>query len=270
MPSPFPGVDPYLEGQQFWEDFHPRFLTYLCDALNDVLPDRYVAQLGERFRLVELSERKVRSVRPDVAVVGQAGRSSRRAAGPARASGTITLEPVTIPLPTVETEVQEVWIEIRRRTGRTPVTVIELLSPTNKTGDGFYEFKIKRRTLIRQRIHLIEIDLLLGGRRLPMGKALPPGDYYAFVSRAQRRPHSEVYAWTVRAPLPVIPIPLSKPDPDVMIELAAVFTTAYDRGRYGRLVDYGSTPSVLRSHASRAWAEKTAPSRSYVDSSPAA
>ena len=188
MPSPFPGVDPYLESQHFWEDFHPSFLTYLRDALNDILPEPYVAQLGERFHLVELSEGRSRSVRPDVAVVEQAGHASRSAALPARDRGTTTLQPVTIPLPTIETEVQEVWIEIRRRGRRAPVSVIELLSPTNKTGDGFVEYKLKRISLIRQRIHLIEIDLLLSGRRLPMGKALPPGDYYAFVSRARAGP----------------------------------------------------------------------------------
>jgi hypothetical protein len=258
MPSPFPGVDPYLESQQFWEDFHPSFLTYLRDALNDILPEPYVAQLGERFHLVELSEGRSRSVRPDVAVVEQAGQAARTARLTVPARGTTTLQPITIPLPTVETEVQEVWIEIRRRGRRAPVSVIELLSPTNKTGDGFVEYKLKRISLIRQRIHLIEIDLLLSGRRLPMGKALPPGDYYAFVSRAPRRPNSEVYVWTVRDPLPMIPIPLSKPDPDVMADLAGVFTTAYDRGRYARLIDYRTTPSVLRSHSSRAWAEKTA------------
>jgi hypothetical protein len=217
-----------------------------------------VAQLGERFRSIELSEGKSRSVRPDVAVVERPGHATRRVALSAGTRTTETLEPVTIPLPTVETELQEVWIEIRRRARRTPVTVIELLSPTNRTGDGFVDYKLKRQSLIRQRVHLIEIDLLLGGRRLPMGKALPPGDYYAFVSRAPRRPNCEVYAWTVRNPLPMIPIPLSKPDPDVIADLRGVFTTAYDKGRYARLIDYQSTPTVMRSHASRAWAVEIA------------
>jgi Protein of unknown function (DUF4058) len=258
MSSPFPGVDPYLEGQQFWEDFHPSFLTYLRDLLNDVLPGRYVAQLGERFRLVELSAGKSRSVRSDVAVVEPAGRGARTAVQALRGGGSTTLEPVTIPLPSIETEIQEVWIEVRRRGRRTPVTVIELLSPTNKTGDGFFEYKLKRQALIRQRVHLIEIDLLLSGRRLPMGRALPPGDYYAFVSRAPKRPNSEVYVWTVRDPLPMIPVPLSKPDPDVMADLGSVFNTAYERGRYARLIDYTVTPAALRNNASRSWVQKTA------------
>jgi hypothetical protein len=258
MPSPFPGVDPYLESQHFWEDFHPRFLTYSCDALNDILPEGYVAQLGERFRLVELSERKAKVVRPDLAVIDAGGKKSRRTPHQAKGGGTLTLEPVTIPLPTVEMEVSDVWIEVRRRTGRTPVTVIELLSPTNKTGDGIVEYKLKRRSLIRQKVHLVELDLLLGGRRLPMSLPLPAGDYYAFVSRAQRRPDSEVYAWTIQDRLPSIPIPLLAATPDVALDLAAVFATTYDRGRYAGLVDYSAPLSVLREPDARAWAEKVA------------
>ena len=99
---------------------------------------------------------------------------------------------------------------------------------------------------------------LLGGRRLSMGEPLPGGDYYALVSRAERRPDCEVYAWTVRDRLPTIPIPLSAPDEDVKVDLGAVFTTAYTRGRYARLVDYSAPPSALRKSQERAWAEKIA------------
>jgi hypothetical protein len=161
-------------------------------------------------------------------------------------------------LPTVETEVSEVWIEIRRGSSRTPVTVIELLSPTNKTGDGFVENKLKRRSLIRQKIHLVELDLLLGGRRLPMDRPLPAGDYFAFVSHSQRRPDSEVYAWSIRDCRPFIPIPLLAGNPDVVLDLAAVFGTTYERGRYARLLDYAAPPSVLRKAEDRAWGEKQA------------
>ena len=91
-----------------------------------------------------------------------------------------------------------------------------------------------------------------------MGEPLPGGDYYALVSRAERRPDCEVYAWTVRDRLPAIPIPLSAPDEDVKVDLGAVFTTAYTRGRYARLIDYSAPPSVLRKPQERAWAEKIA------------
>jgi hypothetical protein len=258
MPSPFPGIDPYLEGQHFWEDFHPRFLTYCSDALNEVLPQGYIAQLGQRIRLVESSRKRTKLVLPDIAVIEAAGRPTRRVARRSKAAGVLTLEPVTIPLPSVETEVRDVWIEIRRGTSRAPVTVIEMLSPTNKTGDGFVEYQLKRRSLIRQKIHLVELDLLLGGRRLPMSLPLPAGDYFAFVSRARRRPDSEVYAWTMHDGLPYIPIPLLAGTPDVAIDLAGVFATTYERGRYALLIDYAATPSVLRKPEDRTWAEKVA------------
>jgi hypothetical protein len=168
------------------------------------------------------------------------------------------LEPVKISLPQVEVEVRTVWIEIRRPPKRTPVTVIEVLSPANKSGEGFYEYLRKRRATIRQKVHLVKLDLLLRGERLPMERALPPGDFYALVSRSGERPESDVYAWTIRDPLPSIPIPLSRPDPDVMLDLGAVFATAYERGRYARLIDYTVSPSNVKKTADRAWAERMA------------
>jgi len=116
--------------------------------------------------------------------------------------------------------------------------VIEILSPTNKSGLGRGQYLQKRRELLDQPVHLVEVDLLLGGKRLPMGGRLPAGDYYAFVSRAEKRESSDVYAWSIRRPLPAIPIPLSPPDPDLSLDLAAVVNQAYDQGRYHRLIHY--------------------------------
>ena len=258
MPSPFPGIDPYLESQHLWEGFHARFVTYFCDALNDVLPETYVAELGEHFYLMELSGRGAKQVLPDIAVIEGGWKPSQGGQRQVRSPATLTLEPVTIPLPKLRKEVRDVWIEIRRPPKRAPIAVIEVLSPTNKSSDGFVEYKLKRTSTIRQKVHLIGFDFLLGGRRLSMGEPLPGGDYYALVSRAERRPDCEVYAWTVRDRLPAIPIPLSAPDEDVKVDLGAVFTTAYTRGRYARLVDYSAPPSALRKSQERAWAEKIA------------
>jgi len=86
-------------------------------------------------------------------------------------------------------------------------------------------------------VHLVELDLLLLGRRLPMEKTLPVADYYYFLSRSEQRPDCQVYHWPLRERLPTLPIPLRAPDPDVQIDLAAVFTTAYERGRFGRRIN---------------------------------
>jgi hypothetical protein len=101
MPSTFPGIDPYLESQGYWPDFHAQFTTYCCDALNDQLPETYEARLGEQVRLIELGQSVQRTTIPDVVVVE--GGAERR--GNIEASGSVlTLEPVTIDLPAQETE----------------------------------------------------------------------------------------------------------------------------------------------------------------------
>jgi len=258
MPSPFPGIDPYLEAQGLWEGFHLRFVTYLCDALNDALPENYIAELGERLRLIDLSKQEAKEVLPDVAILGAGRKTARGPAPPTAMGGAIALEPVTVPLPRTTREVRDAWIEVLHLPKRSPVAVIELLSPTNKAGMGLAEYRRKRRKMIRQKVHLIEFDFLMGGHRLPMDGPLPPGDYYALVSRADRRPDSDVYAWTVRDPLPRVPVPLAGADPDVMLDLGPIFDTAYERGRYARLIDYAAPLALLRKPADRAWAEGVA------------
>ena len=173
--------------------------------------------------------------------------------------GLLTLEPHVINLPTEDMEeVRDVWIEIRRRPDRNLVTAIEILSPTNKVGEGFWEYRAKRWKLIRQKVHLVELDLLVGGRRLEMDQELPPADFYAFISRAERRPQSEVYAWSVRQPLPKIPIPLLAPDPDVILDLPGLFAFGYERGRYARTLDYSAPLDLPLAPADRVWAEELA------------
>ena len=129
----------------------------------------------------------------------------------------LAIEPVTVPL--VPPEVEEIavhrWIEIRRRPDRVLVALIELLSPSNKAEPGFSEYARKRQELIGQPIHLVELDFLIDGLRPPMAGPLPPGDFYAFVSRADRRLDCDVYAWSIRQPIPPIPLPLDPPDPDL-------------------------------------------------------
>jgi len=161
------------------------------------------------------------------------------------------VEPVTIPLAVVE-EVREVSIRILHRPDQRLVSVLELLSPANKTtGDAVY--LARRAALITQPVNLVELDLLIGGRRLPMGRPLPAAHFYAMISRAGQRPNSQVYAWTLRDPLPAIPIPLASPDPDIIISLQKVFSTAFDRGKYERAIDYTREAELDVSPRDRQW-----------------
>jgi hypothetical protein len=148
---------------------------------------------------------------------------------------------VVIPHELVE-EVRQARIEILHRPDRSLVTVVEVLSPVNKVGEGFAEFCAKRQAILRQGVHLVELDLLIGGRRLPLAQPLPAGDYYVMISRSDNRPNCEVYPWTVRQVMPAIPIPLRNPDPDVHVGLGQVLDAAYARGRYAPSLPYHKPP----------------------------
>ena len=258
MPSPFPGIDPYLESQGYWPDLHTRFMTYCCDALNDQLSDSYEARLGEQLRLVERREPQARTVYPDVTIL-EGGPKRGTSTHSETAAGVLMLEPVTIDLTVEEIEeVRDLWIEIRHRPDRDLVTAIEILSPTNKLGEGYWQYQGKRRALIRQNVHLVELDLLVRGQRPLMEEELPAGDFFAFVTRADRRLKCDVYAWSVRHGLSNIKIPLRSPDPDVLLELPAIFALAYDRGRYARALDYAAPLDLPLAAVDRAWAEEHA------------
>jgi hypothetical protein len=260
MPSPFPGIDPYLESQGHWLDFHARFVPLLSDALNEQLPEGYVARIDERMTLVELpQEDQARLIRPDVAVVRAERRqtpASRVLAGPG-SRGALTVEPVTIPMKFLEVE-SEIYLDILHLPDQKVVTVVELLSPTNKAGAGRRDYLANRHGLTVPEVHLVELDFLVGGHRLPMELPLPAGDYYALVARVERRPDCEVFAWSVRDRLPTIPIPLRAPHPDILVELAPHFATVYERGRYARLIKYHAPLDLPLSPEDRTWAESLA------------
>jgi hypothetical protein len=248
-------MDPYLEDQGRWPDFHGRVITYACDVVSQALPDDYVAQMGEEVRVVSWQEGHDRSMRPDVAIVRHDRSSGSEPAG----GGTVaTLEPIAIPFAAAVDEVRETWIEIRRLPDERLVTAIEILSPTNKGSSGLTEYLDKRHRLRTQGVNLVEIDLLIAGRRLPMAKPLPPGHFFTIISRARKSEIGHVYAWSLQRPLPKIPIPLEDPDPDVFLDLAEVFALAYQRGRYARLINYDRPLDLPLHPQDKEWAEKVA------------
>ena len=174
--------------------------------------------------------------RPDIAIL------SDPEFGPKRAGvgqGAATLEPVSVVVETDDPEeIRETWIEILKLPDLELVTVIEVLSPTNKLGGGREDYLNKRREFLNRPVHFVELDLLLGGHRLPMRAERPLDQFVAMVSRFERRPKAEVYTWSLREALPQIPIPLSAPDPDVLLEFAPPFVMAYERGFYSRILEY--------------------------------
>lgn len=227
----FPGMDPFLEGQ-IWEDFHTAYIGVLRMWLVPLLGDTYIATVEQRVYIERHLSSQPFVFRPEVTVISAAPSQS-----PVKSSR--VSEPVLVPLVMPE-EVHEPFMTIRTRDANEVVTVIELLSPTNKRGgsDGHREYLSKRQAVLGSRAHLVEIDLLRGGERLPMGAPLPDGDYFVIVSRTVHRPMAQVHHWSLREPMPVLPIPLQVGDNDAMLDLQGAFDEVYLRAGYDRAVDH--------------------------------
>jgi hypothetical protein len=149
---------------------------------------------------------------------------------------------------------RETYLVIRDVETMEIVTVIETLSPANKraSSDGREQYLEKREEILRSKTNLVELDLLRGGKRLPV-VGLPAGDYCAIVSRGHKRPKTDVYHWTLRQALPPIPIPLKKDEPEVTLDLQQVFTTVFDRARYQLSLNYKAGPHVPPTEMDAAW-----------------
>ncbi len=254
MPSPFPGIDPYIEGPD-WEDFHLLLIASIRDALTPSVRPTYVVRAERRVYVEHDVEPDPTLVRPDVAVL----RRSEKRRGRTNAGGTSTASPasveLTLPMPE---EHREAFLVVRLRQTMEIVTVIEVLSPTNKRAgsDGRREYLAKRESILKSATHLVELDLLRGGKRLPTVEPLPSGDYYAFVSRGNHRPRTQVFVWRLRDRLCAIPVPLAGKDPDVLLDLQGAFDRTYDRAGYDYSLDYDRRLTPDLRHTDAAWARE--------------
>jgi hypothetical protein len=242
-------MNPYLEQEDVWSDFHPSFIPLAREALMRQVAPGYIVKVEEQLFIHEFSaEQRLHLGRGDVSVSrGPAGR------GVAPAGDTL-LAPTYAQVPPVDVE-RHPYLEIRDRTGRHLVTVIELLSPSNKyAGADREQYLGKRRQLLRSRAHLVEIDLLRGGPRLPLDD-LPDCDYCVAVSRAEERPRVGVWPLRLRDRLPVIPVPLSAPDPDARLDLQELLHRVYDGAGYANYI-YTGTPHPRLHPDDETWARQ--------------
>ena len=252
MPSPFPGMNPYFEQSTIWQDFHNEFVGALRRLIApQVVPD-YFVQLEEHLYIHDLPPEQGR-------VVGRADVSLASTGISTRGQGGVDLleAPAEVYLPAQDVgRVQ--FLEIRDRTGQELITVIELLSPSNKQGGEDREkYLAKRRELFRSRAHFVEIDLLRGGQPMPTDDR-PECDYSVLISRAERRPIAEFWPIPLRDRLPVIPIPLRVGTNDARIDLQEVLDRTYDGPSY-EYVLYRSPPQPALSADESEWAQNFLP-----------
>jgi hypothetical protein len=233
MPSPFPGMDPFIESQK-WESFHARLLPELANQLVPLLRPKYSVDPEQRV-YIETVDLVVRNIIADVGVV-------RRTDSDAGSIAAVAIEPSVenTSYTYIEPEEhRETYLEIREVATSRLVTVIEVLSPSNKVrgSEGWRQYLAKRRDLLHSRTNLVEIDLLRGGTHLPMVEQLAARDYFVFVRR-QSKWRADTLQWNLPSRLPQVPIPLDPPDPDAVIDLQAALDAVYDRAGYDYTLDY--------------------------------
>lgn len=233
--SPFPGMDPYLEGY-IWPDVHNRLINAISEIIAPQIAPKYVARV-ETYTVEDTNpESEVGITYPDVAILKPRQVDEPNAAydkTPALTEPDAMIETtVTVRIP---------MIQIRDTAKNRLITCIEVLSPVNKRAPGRQPYHKKRNDLHRSGVHLLEIDLLRRGKRHVANLGLPEHHYLFSLWRAGTQKLA-VWVNSIQQPLPVLPVPLKSPDPDALLPLKPALDMIYQRGLYYLSIDYAKNP----------------------------
>jgi Protein of unknown function (DUF4058) len=248
MPNPFPGMDPYLEGP-FWTSIHHNLIEEIARQLSAKLRPKYFAITEARVTIATpdpIEQFDLQRRNPDVYIVpsGKGGIVS----GTATSGNSIMLQTL------LPEEREQTFVEIRDAKSRTLVTAIEVLSPTNKRGDGLEEFRKKRLELLASSTHYLEIDLLRIGERYPVMGPLPSVPYFVFLSRVSQRPRVQTWPIPLAEALPVVDVPLLPEEAEATLDLQSAWSTIYELFGYDQVVDHRLPPVVPLSPDQMTWA----------------
>lgn len=253
MPSPFPGMDAYLEQSVFWSSFHQRLLVAIADTIGPQLRPNYYAEVETRTYLDDEDEEVLVGI-PDALVMRSARADTLIAANEETLVAT-QLRPVQVQLP-MPMEIKERYLEVREVGTDVVITVLEVLSPKNKRrGEGRTVYEKKRRAVLNSLSHLVEVDLLRSGTPMAMIGATET-HYRLLVSRASIRPTADLYGFNLQDAIPLFSLPLKPPDADLVVNLQAIFVGVYDRASYDLRLDYSQPvpPSAL-AEADQQWVD---------------
>lgn len=254
MQSPFPGMDPYLEGSE-WMSVHTELSVEIARLIAPQLPRRYVARTTKRWVTDTSEPNEALAISASFLPDAMVARSTHGETGGSASGTALAVAPPALRMPTVMPEfVPLVTVEIRETREMRLVTAIELISPTNKRGDGLKEYRAKREHLLRTSAHLMEIDLHRTGTRVPMLNPLPRAPYFVFLSRREFRPLTDIWPIRLDEPLPTVPVPLLPGDSDVAVDLQRAFANVYDTYGYHVTIDYTKPPEVPLSGDDARWA----------------
>ncbi len=251
MPSPFPGMDPYLERPSLWPDVHHEMIRGIRAALNPLVLPAYTVRVQERVYVSPEDELELENFLPHLVLKKSNGSQKMKA------TGTIDIDPPVIIPYVYNATIEEPYLEIKDRKTNRLITVIEVLSPANKIRGSRRRasYMEKREKLLESNAHLVEIDLLRCGD-LPIKPLLDSGDHRVFLSRGDDRKHTRCWPIRLRDRLPVIGIPLKKPDADVPLDMNSLLKVVYASGAYENAVDYTKPCKPPLKPANARWASR--------------
>ena len=251
MQSPFPGMNPYLENPELWAEVHNRLIVAISDALAPQIRPKYRVGIEKRVYQTSGDESLLIGI-PDVTV----GLSSSVPVDTAISNVAVAsppIKPINVSVPIPE-EVREGYLEVREVGTGEVVTVIEVLSPKNKrAGEGRDAYEKKRQQILGSSTHLVEIDLLRGGKPMPILGIEIQASYRILVSRSNSRPKAELYPFNLQEPIPSFLLPLRRGDTEPLLDLQALIHQVYDRAALDLAIDYSLEPVPTLSKADALW-----------------
>jgi hypothetical protein len=242
MPSPFPGMDPFLEKPALWLDVHLELISGIRAQLNAKLRPKYHIRAEERVYISDEDDPGREVIVPDLRVVGAEAQSAPLVF-PVSESKLDVAEPVVVTT-LLDDDIHEPYLEVVDSESQLVVTVIELLSPTNKVSGsrGRRSFLRKRKEIMASPSHWVELDLLRTGLPLVAREIYPRCEYLVHVSRKAERPRGVIWPIRLSQRLPIVAIPLRPDDREVPLDLQTALDAAYDRAGYDLAIDYTKDP----------------------------
>jgi hypothetical protein len=261
MASPFPGMDPYLEDPEIWSGVHAGILAAIAERLGPALRPRYVVRYEERVYVTSEEDPGYRMIVPDLRIIQ---RPSSKPARPPQTGAIAVTEPIKVTL--ADDEIHECSLVVLDVRDRSIVTVMELLSPTNKVLNSFgrESFLKKRREVMSSAAHWIEIDLLRDGARTANMPRVPLTEYQVYLSRANSPREALVWPIRMQERLPIISVPLRGNDPDASVDLQKALAEVIERGSYDLDADYNSDPVPPLTPELSAWARNLLAARTEM------